>query len=412
MKQCATSRQPDNGDYGTMPATALLLLQDGTVFKGYGFGAETCQVGELCFNTCMSGYQEIITDPSYAGQIITFTFPHIGIVGCNAVDTESPAPSALGVVVNKPPTSPSNYRADTSFADWLASMGLPGIAGVDTRRLTQRIRDEGPPKALLIHRQDRQFDMTELTARLKAWPGMAGLELAQSVTVAKNQIWQQGGQGAEWLPAHVESGGGAAKKNSFHVIAMDYGCKHNILRCLTDVGCRVTRLPADASADDILSANPDGVFLSNGPGDPAETARYGKTAIRSVVEAGIPLFGICIGHQLLAEAFGGTTYKMQRGHRGGNHPVKRLADGRIEITSQNHGFAVAKDSLPEELAITHISLFDNSIEGLQHRQLPAFSVQYHPESSPGPHDSRYLFTQFIRLMTDNKTKRASHAKTD
>ena len=390
------------------PATALLLLQDGSVYRGHGFGATGVRIGELCFNTSMTGYQEIITDPSYAGQIITFTFPHIGIVGCNAFDGESATAAALGVVVAAAPTPPSSYRADRPFAKWLENMGLAGITGVDTRALTQRIRDEGAMKAVLAHSSTGAFDLPALKARLAAWPGMAGMELAKSVTIAKPKIWQQGGwqaalnRYADGKDNSKGKGNGAGKgKAKFHVIAMDYGCKQNILRCLIDAGCRITSVPATATAADILAMCPHGIVISNGPGDPAATANYSSEVIRTLAESGIPIFGICIGHQLLAEAFGGKTYKMQRGHRGGNHPVKRLTDGAIEITSQNHGFAVDGDSLPADLAITHISLFDGSIEGLCHRHLPVFSVQYHPESSPGPHDSRYLFSRFTAHMAQH-----------
>lgn len=405
---------PHQASYTPVQSTALLLLADGTCYRGIGFGARGVRVGELCFNTSMTGYQEIITDPSYAGQIINFTFPHIGIVGCNSKDTESFIPAALGVVVASLPTPPSNYRAESGLSAWLKKMKLPAIAGIDTRALTQRIRDKGPPKALIAHDPSGQFAEGEfkreaLTAQLMASPEMAGRELAKSVSVKTPEAWHQGAWD-DTQNRYAQNNTPNNNKNEalLHVIAIDYGCKHNILRLLTSHGCRITYVPADTSAEAIQALNPDGVFLSNGPGDPAATAQYGSETIRLLAEAHIPIFGICIGHQLLAEAFGGATYKMTRGHRGGNHPVKRLSDGQIEITCQNHGFAVEKDSLPDALAITHLSLFDDSIEGLRHRHLPVFSVQYHPESSPGPHDSRYLFADFAKLMRQHKTTSAKN----
>jgi carbamoyl-phosphate synthase small subunit len=376
--------------------TAVLVLTDGTVFSGIGFGAATTNVGEVCFNTSMTGYQEIMTDPSYAGQIITFTFPHIGNVGANARDFETNRPAALGMITRQPVTAPASWRAETNLGDWLATHNLPGIAGIDTRALTRRIRDAGAPHGVLCHAPDGNIDIDALISLAAAWPGLTGMDLATEVTADATHDWNEG----SW---EIATGAHRQTDAAFSVVAMDFGCKHNILRCLTDAGCDVRVVPADTSAAEIMAMRPDGVFLSNGPGDPAATAAYAGPEIASLIDAGMPIFGICIGHQLMALAMGAKTHKMERGHRGANHPVKDLATGKIEITSQNHGFVVDPDSLPDTLEVSHISLFDQSIEGLRHRDKPAFCVQYHPESSPGPHDSRYLFTRFTDLMKARKS---------
>ena len=375
--------------------TAVLVLSDGSVFEGRGFGATVTNVGEVCFNTSMTGYQEIMTDPSYAGQIITFTFPHIGNVGANGKDHETGAPSALGMITRQLPTAPANWRSESSLEAWMVAHDLPGIAGVDTRALTRRIRDAGAPTGVICHNPDGVFDIDALAAQARDWPGLAGMDLAIEVTRDAEAAWDEGSW--DFLSAtHL------ATDAAHRVVAMDFGCKDNILRCLTDAGCDVTVVPAETKADTILAMKPDGVFLSNGPGDPAATGGYAAGEISAIIDSGLPVFGICIGHQLMALAMGASTTKMERGHRGANHPVKDLATGRIEITSQNHGFVVDPDSLPDTLEVTHLSLFDGSVEGLRHREKPAFCVQYHPESSPGPHDSRYLFDRFTALMEERK----------
>jgi carbamoyl-phosphate synthase small subunit len=379
--------------------TAALVLEDGTVLAGFGFGAATTNVGEVCFNTSMTGYQEILTDPSYAGQIITFTFPHIGNVGTNDIDVETTTPAALGMIVRQSVTNPSSWRANSSLDDWLVAHNLPGISGIDTRALTQRIRDLGAPRGALCHARDGNIDTDTLCKMAQSWPGLKDMDLAKSVTLPNTTSWDEG----SW---QFSSSAHQITPAKFNVIAMDFGCKRNILRCLQDAGCAVTVVPADTSADSIMSLKPDGVFLSNGPGDPAATASYASAEIAKLIDVNMPIFGICIGHQLMALALGAQTHKMARGHRGAHHPVRDLQTGKIEITSQNHGFAVDPNSLPADLEVTHVSLFDQSIEGLRHKTKPAFCVQYHPESSPGPHDSRYLFERFIYLM---ETMRSSNA---
>ena len=375
-------------------ATAILLLEDGTAFYGTGFGAETTNVGEICFNTSMTGYQEIMTDPSYAGQIITFTFPHIGNTGTNGDDVETIQPAALGMIVRNDVTQPSNWRQDSHLHSWLKQHGLPGISGIDTRALTRTIRDNGAPKGVLCHRADGQFDLPALQKLVADWPGLKGMDLASVVSTKKDFTWSTGS-------FDLETNSAPDRKEGLHVVAMDFGCKQNILRCLVDAGCIVDVVSASASADDILARKPDGIFLANGPGDPAATAEFAVPEIKKLIDSNVPIFGICIGHQLLALAMGGSTGKMARGHRGANHPVRDLTTGQIEITSQNHGFCVDPDSLPENVEITHISLFDGSVEGLRHKDKPVFCVQYHPESSPGPHDSRHLFQRFVEMMKAN-----------
>ena len=373
--------------------TAILVLADGSIFYGQGFGAETVKVGEVCFNTSMTGYQEIMTDPSYAGQIITFTFPHIGNTGTNAVDVETETPAALGMIVRNSVTAPSNWRHDNHLHSWLAAQNMPGIAGIDTRALTRYIRDNGAPIGVLAHAADGQFDIEALQQMARDWPGLKGMDLAKDVSRSASEIWSDGSfdmAEGKYVNANAE----------FKVVALDYGCKHNILRCLVDAGCSVEVLPSDSQAADILARKPDGVFLSNGPGDPAATATYAAQEISQLIDNDMPIFGICIGHQLLALAMGAETSKMDKGHRGANHPVKDLTTGQIEITSQNHGFVVNEDSLPDELEVSHRSLFDGSVEGIRHKSKPVFSVQYHPESSPGPHDSRSLFARFTQMMKD------------
>jgi carbamoyl-phosphate synthase small subunit len=372
--------------------TAALALGDGHVLWGRGLGAEGETVGEVCFNTAMTGYQEILTDPSYAGQIITFTFPHIGNVGANPLDIETQGPAALGLVLCADISEPANWRAAQHFNRWLKSMNLIGISGIDTRALTRRIRDGGAPNGVLAHRAAGGIDADALVAKARAWPGLEGMDLAKDVTCRQTYAWS--GE-TTWTPA---GGYGRLETPRFHVVAVDYGIKRNILRSLAAQGCRVTVVPASSTADDVLRHKPDGVFLSNGPGDPAATGAYAVPTIKQLVASRVPLFGICLGHQMLALALGARTVKMPRGHRGANHPVKDLATGKVEITSQNHGFVVEPGSLPPEAETTHVSLFDGSNEGLRLRDRPVFSVQYHPEASPGPRDSGYLFQRFVTLM--------------
>jgi len=376
----------------TATATACLALADGSVIWGRGLGTEGVRVGELCFNTTMTGYQEVMTDPSYAGQIVTFTLPHIGNVGANPEDVEATNAYALGCVLREDVTEPSSWRATRGFADWLRAFDLPGIAGLDTRALTRRIRVAGAPNAALEHRAEGGIDADALVARARAWPGLTGMDLAREVSTRQTYRWSDG----PWSLGHgyaVDIAG--ADADAPHVVAIDYGLKRNILRQLVAAGARVTVVPATATADDVLALAPDGIFLSNGPGDPAATGVYAVPTIRALLDTGKPLFGICLGHQLLGLAVGATTSKMHQGHRGANHPVKRLSDGAVEITAQNHGFAVDIATLPANARATHVSLFDGSLAGLELTDRPAFSVQYHPEASPGPQDSHYLFARFI-----------------
>ncbi len=371
-------------------ATACLALADGSVIWGRGLGAEGVRVGELCFNTAMTGYQEVMTDPSYAGQIVTFTFPHIGNVGANPEDVEATNAYALGCVLREDVTQPSSWRATRGFADWLRAFDLPGIAGVDTRALTRRIRRDGAPNAALEYRAAGGIDADALVARARAWPGLEGMDLAREVSTRQTYRWSDG----PWSLGHGYAAD-IAGADAPHVVAIDYGLKRNILRQLVAAGARVTVVPATATADDVLALAPDGIFLSNGPGDPAATGEYAVPTIRTLLDTGKPLFGICLGHQLLGLAVGATTSKMHQGHRGANHPVKRLSDGAVEITAQNHGFAVDTDTLRAHARPTHVSLFDGSLAGLELTDRPAFSVQYHPEASPGPQDSHYLFARFM-----------------
>ncbi|MBX3561873.1 MAG: glutamine-hydrolyzing carbamoyl-phosphate synthase small subunit [Sphingomonas sp.] len=374
-------------------ATGVLVLADGTTIWGRGFGAEGEAVGELCFNTAMTGYQEIMTDPSYAAQIVTFTFPHIGNVGANYEDVEADNPHALGCVVRQDVTAPSNFRSLQTFVEWMRANGRIGLSGVDTRALTRLIRTQGAPNAVIAHRADGKFDLEALKAKARDWPGLEGMDLAKEVTTRQTHRWSGGlwrlGEG--YAEARDDEG-------RPHVIAIDYGAKRNIFRNLAAAGARVTVLPATASFDEVMAHEPDGFFLSNGPGDPAATGDYAVPVIRKMLETGKPLFGICLGHQLLGLAVGARTAKMHQGHRGANHPVKRIEDGRVEITSMNHGFAVEAESLPDNVRQTHVSLFDGSNCGIELTDRPAFSVQYHPEASPGPQDSTYLFGKFVGMM--------------
>ena len=381
------------------PATALLILADGTRLEGRGIGAVGHAAGEVCFNTAMTGYQEILTDPSYAGQIVTFTFPHIGNVGTNDEDIETVNMAALsgvrGVVLKADITNPANYRAAERLDAWLKKRNIVGIAGIDTRALTARIREKGMPNGVVAHAPDGFFDEASMTAELKNFPGLEGLDLAKEVTTAQSYKWDQ-------TPWAWNAGYGTQENPEFHIVAVDYGAKRNILRQLAEEGARVTVVPASATAKDILAHNPDGIFLSNGPGDPAATGKYAVPTIRALMETGKPIFGICLGHQLLGLALGGKTGKMHQGHHGANHPVKDLTTGKVEITSMNHGFAVDAASLPAGVTQTHVSLFDGSNAGLSVDGKPIFSVQYHPEASPGPHDSHYLFTRFVNQIRAQK----------
>jgi len=385
------------------PLTARLVLADGTVISGHGLGATGTAVGEVCFNTAMTGYQEILTDPSYAGQIITFTFPHIGNVGANLEDTETSNLASRsgmrGCVLRAQVTQPSNYRSAEHLDHWLKARGIIAIAGVDTRALTALIREKGAPNAVIAHSPAATFDLAKLKREAREWPGLDGMDLVPEVTAGQSTTWDE----MRWIWGR----GHARQENpEFHVVAVDYGLKRNILRCLASAGCRVTVVPATTTASEILERKPDGVFLSNGPGDPAATGKYAVPEIKALIASGVPVFGICLGHQMLGLALGARTHKMHQGHHGANHPVKDFTTDKVEITSMNHGFAIEAKSLPPEVEETHVSLFDGSNAGLRLKGRPVFSVQYHPEASPGPQDSHYLFTRFINLMRARKGKPA------
>ena len=376
----------------TPTPTACLALADGTLFYGNGFGATGETVAELCFNTAMSGYQEIMTDPSYAGQIVTFTFPHVGNVGVNDDDDETADPVANGMVVKWDPTTPSNWRSTEDLSNWLARRGRIAIGGIDTRRLTRAIRMQGAPHAVLAHNPDGVFDTDALVAKAKAFSGLVGLDLAKDVTCAQSYHWNE----MRWA---WPDGYAPQTEPKHKVVAVDFGAKRNILRCLASAGCDVTVVPATATAEDILAHNPDGVFLSNGPGDPAATGSYAVPMIQEILaKTDLPIFGICLGHQMLALALGAKTIKMNHGHHGANHPVKDQETGKVEITSMNHGFAVDAQTLPQGVMETHVSLFDGSNCGIRMTDRPVFSVQHHPEASPGPQDSFYLFERFAASM--------------
>jgi carbamoyl-phosphate synthase small subunit len=389
--QTATATAP----WSDAPQTARLVLDDGTVIAGTGLGATGTAVGEVCFNTAMTGYQEILTDPSYAGQIITFTFPHIGNIGANAEDTETSNLAARsgvrGCVLRAAITDPSSYRATSNFDAWLKQRGIIAIAGIDTRALTARIREKGMPNAVIAHEPSGRFDLAKLKAQAKAWSGLLGLDLVPDVTSGQSYAWDE----TRWV---WNRGYSRNESPEFHVVAIDYGLKRNILRCLASAGCKVTVVPATTKAEDILERNPDGVFLSNGPGDPAATGEYAVPEIRKLIDSGLPMFGICLGHQMLGLALGAKTRKMHQGHHGANHPVKDFTTNKVEITSMNHGFTVDRESLPEGVVETHVSLFDGTNCGIELADRPVFSVQYHPEASPGPQDSHYLFTRFVDKM--------------
>ena len=376
-----------------MPAkpTACLALADGTLFYGKGFGAKGMRVAELCFNTAMTGYQEIMTDPSYAGQIVTFTFPHIGNTGVTPEDDETADPVAEGMIVKWDPTAPSNWRAAGDLVSWLEKTNRIGMGGVDTRRLTRAIRQQGAPHVALAHDPDGNFDIEALVKAARGFPGLVGLDLAKGVSCAQSYRWDE--KRWAWPEGYTKRTGAAPK-----VVAIDYGAKRNILRCLASVGCDVTVMPATTTAEEVLAQNPDGVFLSNGPGDPAATGAYAVPMIQGVLAADLPVFGICLGHQMLALALGAKTVKMNHGHHGANHPVKDLESGKVEITSMNHGFTVDSQTLPAGVIETHVSLFDGSNCGIRMAYHPVFSVQYHPEASPGPQDSFYLFERFAQAI--------------
>ena len=381
--------------------TGILVLENKKIFRGIGIGYQGEATGEVCFNTSLTGYQEIISDPSYAGQIINFTFPHIGNVGTNKEDFESDIIWTKGVVFNSEITSPSNYRSFQHLDAWLKKNKIVGITGLDTRSLTNFIRDKGAPKGTIVYSNKCKFNINKLINSTIKWSGLKNLDLAEKVTTQKNYIWK----GLKtWRKEH---GYRKNNQNSFHVVAIDYGIKKNILRYFSDFKCKVTVVSCKTSAEKILSLKPNGVFLSNGPGDPAATGKYAIQIIQNLIKKKIPLFGICLGHQILALALGGKTKKMKLGHRGANHPVKNLISENVEITSQNHGFEVVRENLPKNIQITHKSLFDNSIEGIRLKNNPVFSVQYHPESNPGPQDSVYLFQEFITNMKKNAKKKRS-----
>jgi carbamoyl-phosphate synthase small subunit len=387
------------GDWEVPRATAVLVLADGTVIEGTGFGAEGEAVGEVCFNTAMTGYQEVLTDPSYAGQIITFTFPHVGNVGSNDDDVESVslagAAGAVGCIVRQTVTDPANYRSTKHFDKWLKARNIVGLSGIDTRALTAAIRENGMPNGVIAYNAKGKFDVARLKKMAAAWPGLLGLDLAKDVSMTQRLAWDE--KLWDWKTGYTRNTDGGHK-----VVAVDYGLKRNILRCLVSAGCEVTVVPATTSADDILAMKPDGVFLSNGPGDPAATGEYAVPEIRKLVDSGIPLFGICLGHQMLGIALGARTVKMHQGHHGANHPVKDFTTNKVEIVSMNHGFAVDRATLPAGVVETHVSLFDGSNAGIAVEGKPVFSVQHHPEASPGPQDSHYLFKRFVGMMAKAK----------
>lgn len=374
--------------------TAVLVLEDGSVFWGYGFGKQDNAVGEVCFNTSMTGYQEILTDPSYAGQIINFTFPHIGNVGTNDEDEEANTSAARGLVIRQDVTDPSNFRSNSHLHDWCEKQNLVGIAGIDTRKLTRYIRKNGAPNGVISFNKNGEFDVPALIEQAKSWPGLNGMDLAIEVSTKETYEWSS----TRWT---LENGFGNLDNPKAHVVAVDYGIKRNILRCLSTTGAKVTVVPATATAEEILSYKPDGIFLSNGPGDPAATGEYAIPVIKELLETGIPLFGICLGHQMLALAVGAKTTKMHQGHRGANHPVMDFNTDKVEITSMNHGFMVDKDTLPDGVKLSHISLFDKTCCGIEIEGKPVFSVQHHPEASPGPQDSHYLFDRFMGMIQDH-----------
>ncbi|MCP5361341.1 MAG: glutamine-hydrolyzing carbamoyl-phosphate synthase small subunit [Hyphomicrobiales bacterium] len=386
----------DTGSIPPAPYTAALILADGTVFPGFGIGAEGTTFGEICFTTGMTGYQETLTDPSFAQQIITFTFPHIGNVGTNEEDLEARRVFASGLVIRQPITNPSNFRNALHLNDWLNKNGVIGLSGIDTRALTCHIRLNGAQNAAICHYgKAEKYDPAAIQRQLANWPAMKGLELAAKVTCDAPYEWTQ----TEW---ELGQGYGTLTRPEYHVVAIDFGAKQNILRCLAARCCRVTVVPAQTDAETILGYQPDGIFLSNGPGDPAQTGKYATSVIQALVKSGLPIFGICLGHQLLAQALGAKTEKLPQGHRGANHPVKNKNTGCVEITSQNHGFVVKADALPAGVEETHLSLFDGTNEGICLKGRPVFSVQHHPEASPGPRDSAYLFDQFVSAMKSAK----------
>ncbi len=378
----------------TRTATAVLVLSDGTVFHGFGVGETGETTGEVCFNTSITGYQESLTDPSFAGQMITFTFPHIGNVGFNDEDIETDGVAANGLIIRADITEQANWRAAGNLNDWLKKRGLIGISGVDTRRLTHVIRETGAPNGIIAHNPDGKFDLDALKKKAADWPGLEGMDLAKDVSCTETYSWTE----TNW---DINSGFGDLTTPKRHIVAVDYGIKKNILRCLASLDCAITVVPASASFDDIMSHKPDGIFLANGPGDPAATGKYAVPVIQQCIDSGIPMFGICLGHQMLALAVGAETLKMKQGHRGANQPVKDLTTGKVEITSQNHGFVVKRESLPAGVTETHKSLFDGVVEGLSLDGKPVFSVQYHPEASPGPQDSHYLFQRFVDMVDAN-----------
>ncbi len=379
----------------TEAPTALLVLADGTVIEGRGLGAMGSAVGEVCFNTALTGYQEVLTDPSYASQIVTFTFPHIGNVGANGEDIEDLVPAAragaVGAIFRADVTDPSNYRSSGHLDQWLKKRGVVAMSGIDTRALTALIREKGMPNAVIAHAADGVFDIADLKRRAAAWSGLVGLDLARDVTSGQSSSWSE----TPWV---WNEGYGAQAAPTMHVVAIDYGVKRNILRLLSGLGAKVTVVPAKTGADEILAMKPDGVFLSNGPGDPAATGEYAVPVIQNLLKTDLPVFGICLGHQMLAIALGGETKKMHQGHHGANHPVKDHTTGKVEIVSMNHGFAVDRDSLPAGVEETHVSLFDGSNCGIALKDRPVFSVQHHPEASPGPQDSHYLFRRFVNMI--------------
>lgn len=384
-------------------STAVLVLADGTVIEGHGLGATGEVEAEVCFNTALTGYQEILTDPSYLGQIVTFTFPHIGNVGANGEDIEDLTPAArrgaVGAIFKADVTNPSNYRAVEHLDNWLSSRGIIALSGIDTRALTVLIREKGAQNAVIAHSPDGNFDLDALKAKAANWSGLENLDLAIEAT---------SGQSSQWTQAPWKLGDGYEELNNdeYHIVALDYGVKRNILRLFVGLNCKVTVLPAKTSAEEVLAHNPDGIFLSNGPGDPAATGEYAVPTIQALLKSGVPIFGICLGHQMLALAVGATTVKMHQGHHGANHPVKDHTTNKVEIVSMNHGFAVDSNSLPDGVEETHVSLFDGTNCGLRVAGKPVFSVQHHPEASPGPQDSHYLFRRFIDLIAETKKENA------